>query len=140
MQQERRLNVWLIISVLACLAFWGGVGVTLFAQTSTVPGDRIGWDQPAASPEEANSYQYRFSLDGGPATVAAGVTCTGAASPYTCVGNFPATTPGQHSLVIVARRIVDATTFLDSAPSAAFVFRLEVVPGTPANLRRVIGG
>jgi hypothetical protein len=110
------------------------------AQTPVIPGDRLGWDQPAASVAEANAFRYIISLDGQTPLLPTEAVCTGTVSPFLCTVPFPAVIPGvQRSVTVTARKVIDGSTFLDSAVSAPLVFRLEVVPGTPVNLRRVQG-
>ncbi len=129
-----------MLSVMGVLLLAGSAS----AQTPVVPGDKVGWDQPAASLAEASGFSYLLQIDAlAPVVVGpAAVTCTGATSPYLCSTAFPAATPGvQHNLAVAARRVVAGppVTNLDSAFSAPLVFRLEVIPGTPVNVRRIAG-
>lgn len=107
------------------------------AQTPAVPTDRLVWSQAAASLSEAQSYTYTLILDSvRQATPLGSVTCTGAASPFTCEVPFPAMTPGQHSVQLVASLTVPSTppVQLDSEASVPFSVRLYVAPLSPAGL------
>lgn len=124
---------FVFVLILLCLPSFAA------AQTPVTPGDRLGWDQPAASVIEAQSYTYLIAIDGGAPTAVTGATCTGTTSPFVCSVPFPAMTPGvDHSVTVAARKTVNNVN-LDSPFSAPAVFRLEVVPGTPVNIRRVSG-
>ena len=108
------------------------------AQPAAIATDRVGFDQPATSAELA-LLTWRFVLDGAPAQPLAGVTCapiSGQVDRHACSAPWPAMTPGQHTIAIIARR-TEGTLTLDSAPSAPFTFRFVVAPSTPENVRNI---
>ena len=117
--------------LLAC-AFLIGSAAVSSAQSAT-PSSRLGWDQGAPTLADANGYTYKSFADGvAPGVVLTGVTCAGTTSPYACVVNFPAFTPGSHTIQISAANIAG-----ESLPSAPFSFVFVVTPAVPANLRLV---
>lgn len=122
-------RVWfVIVAVLAAPAL-------VSAQTpGAAASSRIAWSQAAPDLASAQSYAIKFYADG--ATTGqplAGVTCTGASSPFQCVAPFPAFTPGNHSLQLTATITVGGVT-AESARSAVISFQFVVAPATPANL------
>lgn len=134
-----RRSIAVISAALAVLALAG----TASAQsTPVVPGDRLGWNQPATSLGEAAGYSYLIRIDAQPPTVVlpAGVTCVGTASPFLCSVPFPAATPGvDHNVTVAARKVVSGTNVDSPFAEPPLVFQLVVVPGTPVNVRRIGG-
>lgn len=130
MRRTQRLRTLILFVGLAWLP-----GVA-FAQTPALPTDRLGWDQAAPSLATAQAYEYGIYVDGLARAVVTGVTCAGAASPFPCVGNLPAMTPGTHSLELTAAEagFVAATESLHSTP---LPIRLVVAPAVPINTRIV---
>lgn len=125
-------------TVLLCTIFVlaGAAG----AQTPppAVATDRIGFDQPATSADLA-MLTWRYVLDGAAAQPLAGVTCApiaGQVDRHLCQAPWPAMTPGQHTIALIAR-LTDGTLTIDSAPSAPFTFRFVVAPGAPENVRNI---
>lgn len=115
----------ILLFVAACL-----VAGTAAAQNPT-PASHLTWDQGATDLATAQAYTYRHYPDAAVAgTTLTGVTCTGTVSPFVCTVNFPAFTPGAHTLTLTA-----ANTAGESAKSAAFAFTFVVVPTVPGNLR-----
>lgn len=119
-----------IKSLIRAIVLVFGVTVGLDAQTA-IPGSRLTWDQAAPTLAEAQGYTYTYYPEAAPpAVILTAVTCSGTASPFTCVVAFPAFTPGAHTLQLTASNIAG-----ESTRSAAFAFTFVVVPGAPANIR-----
>jgi glucose/arabinose dehydrogenase len=82
------------------------------------PGDRLGWLQQAADAAEVASFQFALYVDGTRTTLA-GVSCTPAAGgAFDCSGTLPMLTTGTHTLEL-ASFVVDGSTTIESARSAA---------------------
>ena len=106
------------------------VPVSLLAQQAT-GNNKFGWDQPAPQLTDAQGYTYKYYPDGsGTAQTFTGVTCTGAASPFQCVVQIPAFTPGNHTIQLSATNIAG-----ESPKSSPFAFVFVVTPGAPTNIR-----
>lgn len=102
------------------------------AQTGT-PTNGLAWDQAATDQATAQAYTYRYYPDGSASgTVLSGVVCSGTASPFTCRVNFPAFTPGAHTLQTTAANVAG-----ESVKSAVFSFTFVVQPSAQTNLRIV---
>ena len=112
--------------ILACVFVL--VSTAAFAQAT--PASKLAWDQPNATLAEASAMTYKFYPDGGatgfPLT---GVTCV-VGPPVSCSGNFPAFTPGSHTIQVTA-----TNTAGESLKSTSFPFTFVVVPSSPTNLR-----
>lgn len=69
---------------------------------------RVGWYQSAATVAEANGYSYKIYRDGATWPLGTfGVTCTEPTpdtprGSFNCSADFPATTPGIHTMLITA--------------------------------------
>lgn len=113
---------------------------TIFAQSTVVPGDRLGWDQSAPDASTAQNYTYNVKLDtGAPNQLTSPVTCVGTAVPneFFCTTPFPAATPSvQHELRLEATTVINGTT-VSSGFSSPLVFQLAFIPGVPGNVRRI---
>lgn len=119
----------LIVSLILVGAFVAPAG----AQAPATASSRLAWDQAAPTLAEANAYTYRYYPDGataGIAFAAGSVTCSGTASPFVCIVNFPAFTPGNHTLTLTAANVAG-----ESAPSVVLTFQMVVTPAVPANPR-----
>ena len=136
------------IRAAALTLFALGVATGAFAQTPVVPGDRLGWTQPAASVTEATGYTYLIKIDTNAVLIVTNPVCNPVVPQTTppafdCAVTFPAATPGPHQLTMAARKTVTVDgkpVNLDSPfSSPALSFSLEFVPGTPVNIRRVGG-
>lgn len=102
----------------------------VFAQ-NVVTGSKLAWDQVAPSLADASGYSYFYYADGAtPRTALANVTCVGTSTPFQCSVNFPAFTPGNHTIAVSASNIAG-----ESAKSNPLAFIFVVVPGVPTNLR-----
>ena len=110
--------------------------VALVLVSSTVSAQtfrQLGWDQEASTLEEAQNATYKYYLDGNPTgTNFTTVTCTGSASPYQCVVDFPATTPGSHIITITASNVAG-----ESGQSNEFKFSTVIILAAPKNLRGI---
>jgi len=110
--------------------------VVLLAQqvtpfNSVPPNPTAEWSQPAATLPEAQSYVYRYYLDG--ATIGAvfgGVSCSGTVSPWTCRAPLPVTLGGEHTVTVTA----ELPTGERGGMSAPTTFTIELLgaPTTPA--------
>ena len=89
-------------------------------------GERLGWDQPAASGTNPSFYTYIMYVDGWANTLT-NVSCDGSASSrFTCSSLLPSMSPGRHSLTLVASqgsamsapsRALQVTVVVASAPT-----------------------
>lgn len=114
----------LILSVLF-LSADGSSQVSSFRQ--------LGWEQPAVDLSEAQAATYKYYIDS--TTVGenlSNVNCGGTASPFQCVADFPASTPGTHVVTITA---VNAAG--ESSKSNEFKFSTVVIMAAPINLRGI---
>lgn len=85
----------------------------------TITGrERIGWDQPAATPSELATFRYVVYVDGS-RTELTDVTCaqSATASGFACSARLPAMSNGAHTLEIAA--YYDSSGVVESAKSAA---------------------
>jgi hypothetical protein len=108
--------------------------VSVLAQTPVTGASKLAWTQAASSLAVANGYRYDAVIDTLPSVALLAVTCTGAASPYSCTGNFPAATPGVTHTITLATTDVSVTPALSSGPTAAISFRFVIAPATPSTL------
>ena len=116
----------LIVFTLAALLF----AMPVMAQTAT-PGNNLAFDQAAPSLTEAQAYTYQLYADGSSGFIGlTNVVCAGTASPFQCTVQFPAFTPGAHTLQLTASNAAG-----ESAKSAVFSFTFVVQPAAPTNLR-----
>lgn len=87
------------------------------------------WTQPNETASSANQLTYKYYPDSGSVgTVLTSVTCTGTTT-ITCTVNFPAFTPGQHSIQVSASNAAG-----ESPKSDPFNFTFVIVPAKPINL------
>ena len=123
------------------IGFVGGLVVMLgllsngpvFAQAPATSANGLGWDQAAPDLATAKSYVYRAYPDAATVGMILGnVTCSGVASPFSCRADFPAFTPGSHTVTITAANVAG-----ESAKSVPFSFTFIVQPSVPTNLRIV---
>lgn len=120
----KRMNVKRILSV----AF---VAVALLAiphvaSAQATGTSKLAWDQPSVpDAATAQAFTYKYYADG----ATTGVTCTGTA-PVTCQVNYPAFTPGSHTLTLTASNVAG-----ESPKSAVFSFTFVVIPAAPNNIR-----
>lgn len=97
---------------------------------------KFAWDQDAPTLADAQAYTYKYYPDGSATGVTfAVVTCSGAATPFTCSAPIPAFTPGNHTITLTASNIAG-----ESAKSNPFGFSFVVTPGVPNNIRIISGG
>jgi hypothetical protein len=109
------------------------------AQTPSLPGDKLGFDQAAASLADAQGYVYRMYLDGAATGAVLVATCGGTTSPFTCTAPLPALTTGTHTSQLTASVVLPAPDgrTIESAKSTALTFRLFAAPAIPAGQRIV---
>ena len=98
----------------------GGRGGTPPGQVIVlVGGERMAWDQPAASVQAARAYTYRLFIDGVQSALT-DVRCsdTRTSAGYECSGLPPSMAAGQHSLEVAA-----VSGNMQSAASAPILVR-----------------
>lgn len=119
--------------------------IATLASAQTANGaNHLRWDELAQSVATANSATFPVYKDGATTStgIVASVVCAASVAPLnpatdaTCDGNFPAFTPGSHTLAI--------TELLSGAESAksntiTFQFVVSVVP-TQLRIVRLLGG
>lgn len=117
----------LVVAGIVALSLSGGVAS---AQTGT-PTSKLAWDQAASDLATAQALTFKYYPDGATTgTVLTGVTCSGTAAPFVCAVNFPAFTPGSHTVQLTASNAAG-----ESVKSASFSFSFVVIPAAPVNLR-----
>lgn len=101
-------------------------------------GNKLRWDELGQIAATANTATYPMYPDSGSiATAVAAVSCVAAIAPLnpgadtTCTGNFPAFTPGNHSL-----QLTQAFAGVESAKSNTLTFQF-VVAVVPSSVRIV---
>jgi len=100
------------------------------AQTVATPTNHLGWDEVGQTAAIANASTYNAYIDAATTPVAlTGVACIGTTT-ATCTANWPAMTPGTHTLTITQ---VNGGESGKSAP-LSFSFVVVVVP---TNVRQV---
>jgi hypothetical protein len=98
---------------------------------SVPPNPTAEWTQAATTLPEAQSYVYRYYLDGAVnGAVFGGVSCSGTVSPWTCRAPLPVTLGGEHTLTVTA----ELPTGERGGMSAPTTFTIELLgaPTTPA--------
>lgn len=93
------------------------------------------WDQDADTLAEAQSYVYRYYLDG--ATVGAaftGVTCSGTAKPYTCRAALPVTAIGPHTVAMTAEIVSGGVSSVSVKSNVAAFDVVSDRPGAPVSV------
>ena len=90
--------------------------------------ERLGWDQPAASPAELATFRYAIYVDN-VRSVLAEVTCAQTAGPngYSCSGRLPAMSNGSHVLELAS--FTESPALLESPRSQPL--RVTVTGATP---------
>lgn len=119
----------LVLLILALLA----LAIPASAQTTGTTSSKLILDEAAPDLATAQSYSYAYYPDVATTPTPIVLVCAGTSSPFTCSGNFPAFTPGGHTLSVTARNVAG-----ESIHSAPLSFTFVVVPNAPQNLR--IGG
>jgi hypothetical protein len=94
---------------------------------------QLGWDQPASSLSDVQAATYKYYLDGSETGLPLiNVSCSGDTSPFQCTADFPASTPGPHTLSVSAVNVAG-----ESAKSNELKFNTVVVMAAPQNLRGI---
>lgn len=100
---------------------------------------RLAWSQDAATLQSAQAHQYFAIVDGTRRTdPMLPILCTGTASPFTCSTPFPALTPGEHGISLVAAELLNGV-LVQSTPSEPLRVNMVVI-SAPRNLRVVPPG
>lgn len=132
----RRLN-WRHVAGVVLVLCLGSL--RLAAQTPSLPGDRLGFDQAAGTLADAQAYAYSGYFDGASTATLLTATCAGTISPFSCSAPLPPLLTGTHTVELTAKVILPDGRSAESAKSAAFSFRIFAAPNTPANIRIVPG-
>jgi len=119
-----------LLLTLALLTF----AAPLAAQTPVTGASSLAWSQAAASLAIASAYRYDARVDALPPVALLGVVCTGATSPFSCTGQFPAAVPGLAHTIALAATDVSVTPALTSAFTATIAFRFVIAPPSPTGL------
>ena len=120
----------ILIRTLALLT----LAAPLAAQTPVTGASTLAWSQTAGSLAIASAYRYDAQIDALPPVAVLGVVCTGATSPYSCTGQFPAAVPGLAHTIALAATDVSVTPPLTSAFTATVAFRFVIAPTSPTAL------
>lgn len=106
--------------------------VVLTAPAFAQPLLTIEWDQPDATPLEAQAYLYRMYLDDLPPVLLENVLCrvVTANPPTVCNAKMPPVTHGLHRVYLIVSNEAG-----DSPPSPVTEFRYPLPPQPPKNLR-----
>jgi len=89
------------------------------AQPAT-PQNHLGWTQVGQTQAVAQGATYNIYVDALPSSVMAGVTCVTSGSDSTCKGNWPAMTPGTHTVTLT--QVIQTAESTKSVPlSVTFV-------------------
>lgn len=100
------------------------------AFSQAIPSSKLLWDEAGVDLATVSAYTYKYYPDGSATgTALTGVTCSGTTT-FSCQTNFPAFTPGAHTLQMTATNAAG-----ESAKSVVFNFTFIVVPGVPSNIR-----
>lgn len=120
--------------------------IALFLQqvaplNSVPPNPTAEWNQEADTLQTAQSYRYRYFLDGATTgAVFGGVACTGTASPFMCRAPLPVTLGGTHTISMTTG-VPEGTTCTppscESPPSPPVTFTIELL-GAPTQPQAVI--
>jgi len=122
----RRTKLALVVITLLCGSIFGLSG-SVWAQTP-VPSPTPATTRIAFDHDGVNTDGYKIKIDTAE-PVALVAECAGTGEARTCTAPFPALTPGQHSLVIIA---FNAAAEAASDPFLVTVF---VQPAKPLNIR-----
>jgi len=131
----KQKNVWMWLALL--LVLW--LPASSQAQTAN-QASRLGWNEDAPTLGSASGLVYEASFNGQPFVPLAGVTCTGAVSPFQCSAPMPTLAQGPQVWVLRAVAF-DGPTRFESPLSVAFSFTFTpfVLPAAPTNLRIIPG-
>lgn len=121
------MKVRILLMAVACVL---GVATMAVAQIP-VPSPTPAATKLAFDHDGVNTDGYKLQVDGGE-KVAITPTCAVVGAVRTCEVPFPALTPGNHTLTIIAWNIAG------EASSDPFVVTMVVVPGKATNIRIVV--
>ena len=122
----RRTKLALVVITLLCGSIFGLSG-SVWAQTP-VPSPTPATTRIAFDHDGVNTDGYRIKIDTAE-QVALVAECAGTGEARTCTAPFPALTPGQHTLYIIAWNVAG------EASSDPFMVSVVVVPVKPGNIR-----
>jgi hypothetical protein len=95
----------------------------------------LAWDQQAPALADAQAYRYTAYVDGSATGTVVAATCSGAASPFTCVTPLPVTALGDHTVVVAAQTALGESEWSAEARSESFTFRVVEPASSPFRLR-----
>jgi|SRR3990172_772177 len=118
----------LMFRILLVLSIFLSSSLLLAQATGT---SRLVLDQAGPSLVDVNAYIYKYYPDSATVGITlTGVVCSGSSSPFVCVVNFPAFTPGSHTLTLSASNVAG-----EGPKSSSISFTFVVLPSAPINLR-----
>ena len=91
---------------------------------------KIIFDQAGLTLAEVNAYTFKYYPDNSLVGLSLTAACTGTVSPFTCSGQFPTFTNGNHTLTLSATSLGG-----ESPKSAPFAFAYVGAPLSPGNIR-----
>lgn len=108
------------------------------AQVIAGPSHKWAWDQAETTLAVAQGQVYEAAIDGGAFAPVLGVACTGATSPFQCVGDLPQSLgEGAHQGRMRAVRVVGTTRNISPLSNeVAFVYDAD--PSAPGNLTIIV--
>lgn len=109
-----------------------GLATVAEAQTTT-PNPTITWDQPESSLANAQGAIYTLYIGNTQQVVKH--TCTGTASPFSCIAPLAGLTPGAQTLFLTMKRVINGST-IETLPSNGLNITVLVL-AAPQNLRLV---
>lgn len=110
-----------ICAVLLCAA-------SVNAQVNATPTNHLAWTEVGQSVAVAQGATYNVYADGSATSTStlSGVVCVAAGADASCTANFPAFTPGTHTLVI--SQAMGTVESGKSGPPTSFTFVIVVTP------------
>lgn len=132
----RRKNWAAFVCLISAMLLWSAGA---FAQTPSLPGDKLGFDQGAGTLADAQAYVYSAYIDGATTPTLLVATCMGTTSPFACSAPLPPLLTGTHTVALTAKVVLPDGRSAESAKSAPFSFRIFAAPNAPANIKIVPG-
>lgn len=121
------------VSRTASVVAFALVGLAHPSHAQTTISVQLSWPQPAPDLASASGYTYRRYDDGATTgMVLTGVTCTGAASPFTCTSGVFAVTTGSHTLQMTA---ANSTGESIKVPTPPLAYAFTDIPFPPGDVR-----
>lgn len=111
-----------------------GIASASYAQTPTIQGDFLEWDQGATSLAEATAFQAQLFVDSTTTSTAVAKTCSGTSSPFVCRTQLAGLVAGAHQLRLSVRQTLTDGRVVESALSNPLSI-IWIAPPTPGSLR-----